>query len=169
MFPLSLAGNIHGYQRSEAEAVLGYVYLTPGPGRTAVYRVGNPNSMGGYTWEYDAVPAKEYNGADYVEGTAARDALLAKGWRDDGIAFYIASNGTRPVYRREYDEGFVFFYTDGPEKAVREGVSAAQGGARFKVLEAAADGAVPLYRIHYAWHNDHDNLAAGDANKERVL
>jgi hypothetical protein len=169
MFPLSLAGNIHGYQRSEAESVIGYVYLTPGPGRTAVYRVANPNSMGGYTWEYDAVPAKEYNGADYVEGAAARDALLAKGWRDDGIAFYVSSTGTRPVYRREYTEGFVFFYTDGPEKTVRDKVSAAQGGERFKVLATAADGAVPLYRIHYGWHNDHDNLAAGDANKERVL
>jgi len=169
-FERSLASEIHGYTRTEADALLGYVFLTPGPGRTAVYRVANPNTIGGYTWEYDAPPAKEYNGADYVAGTAARDALLAKGWRDDGIAFYVAADGTKPVYRREYDaEGYVFFYTDGPEKAVREGKSGSHGGESFKVLAAATDGAVPLYRIHYTQNNDHDNLAAGDVNKERVL
>jgi hypothetical protein len=169
-FPRSLAGDIHGYQRSEADSLLGYVFLTPGAGRTPVFRVANPNSIGGYTWEYDAPPAKEYNGADYVTGTAARDALLAKGWRDDGIAFYVAADGTKPVYRREYaTDGFVFFYTDGPEKAVREAKSGSQGGERFKVLAATTAGAVPLYRIHYTQHNDHDNLAAGDVNKECVL
>jgi len=168
-FVRSIASEIHGYQRTEAESLLGYVFLTPAPGRAPIYRVANPNSRGGYTWEYGVGPAKEYNGAEYVEGTAARDALLAQGWRDDGIAFYIAAEGTRPVYRREYQEGFVFFYTDGPEKAVRESQSGSQGGERFKVLAASTAGAVPLYRIHYTQHNDHDNLAAGDVNRERVL
>jgi hypothetical protein len=170
LFPLSLAGNVEGFERSEADATLGYVFITPGNGRKAVYRVANPNSIGNYTWEYDAPPAKEYNGADYVDSVEERDQLLAQGWRDDGIAFYVAEDGTKPIYRREYESnGFVFFYADGPEKAVRDGVTAASGGERFKVLEAPVDGAVPLYRIRYGQNNDHDNLAAGDAMKERIL
>jgi hypothetical protein len=87
LFSLSLAGNVEGFQRNEADATLGYVFITPGPGRTPVYRVANPNSIGGYTWEYDAPPTKEYNGAEYVEGTPARDELVAQGWRDDRLSF----------------------------------------------------------------------------------
>jgi hypothetical protein len=166
----SLSGNVEGYARKESDALLGYVFLTPGPGRVPVYRVANPNAIGGYTWEYDAVPAKEYNGADYVQTTAERDALLAKGWRDDGIAFYVSPDGTRSVYRREYtDSGFVIFYTDGPEKDAHASQSGSTEGERFKILDATAEGAVPLYRIYYSYHHDHDVLAAGDANKDRVL
>jgi len=169
-FPTSLAGDVHGYKRTEAESKLGYVYLSPGADRKPIYRVANPNSIGGYAWEYDAPPGQEFNGADYVDGEAARDALLAKGWRDDGIAFYAPTNGTVSVYRREFakQNGFVSFYTDGPEKAIRD-KDDGEGGERFKVLADAAEGAVPLYRIFYGIPNDHDNLAAGDANKERVL
>jgi len=93
-FDTSVAGQVLGYTRTEAESVLGHVYLSPGPDRTAIYRVANPNSIGGYTWEYEAPPGQEFNGADYVDNVAARDALLAQGWRDDGIAFYAPKNGT---------------------------------------------------------------------------
>ena len=34
----------------------------------------------------------EANSAEYVTDSAVRDALLAKGCRDDGIAFYTAKN-----------------------------------------------------------------------------
>ena len=170
-FDVSLAGNVQGYTRTESEALLGYVFLSPGTGRVPIYRVANPNSIGGYTWEYDAPPAKEFNGADYVQGTDERDALLAKGWRDDGIAFYISSDGTRSVYRREYaSNGFVVFYIDGPEKTARDAqTDASEAGERFKILASAADGAVPLSRVLYSYNNDHDILAAGDVNRDRVL
>jgi hypothetical protein len=165
----SLAGNVQGYTRKETESVLGHVFLTPSAGRTPIYRVANPNSIGGYAWEYAPPPAQEYNGADYVAGTEARDALLAKGWRDDGVAFYAPADGSVTVYRSEYDtNGFVVFYADGPEKDARAS-DGSQGGERFKVLASPADGSVPLYRIYYSYHNDHDNLAAGDANRDRVL
>lgn len=169
LFPYSLSGNVNGYVRTEAESVLGHVFLGPGPDRVPVYRMADPNSRGGYAWEYDPPPAKEYNGADYVATAAERDALLALGYRDDGIAFYAPTEGAVTVYRRKSgDNDAIAFYTDGPEKTLREG-QAGEGGARFQVLDAAADGSVPLYRIFYGYHNDHDNLAAGDANKERVL
>jgi hypothetical protein len=169
-FDSSLKVNVSGYSRQESDALLGYVFVTPGPGRVPIYRVANPNSIGGYTWETDPPPAKEFNGADYVQTTQERDALLAKGWRDDGIAFYVAPDGTRSVYRREYtDNGMVLFYTDGPEKDAHASNGNSEEQERFKILDAQADGSVPLYRIYYSYHNDHDVLAAGDANKERVL
>ena len=36
---------------------------------------------------------------------AQRAALLAKGWRDDGIAFYTAKTATKTVYRIHYAKG----------------------------------------------------------------
>jgi hypothetical protein len=169
LFPFSLEGNVKGYLRTEEESVLGHVFLSPGPDRTPVYRLANPNLVGGYAWEYGAPPGKEYNGADYVASEAERDALLAKGYRDDGIAFYAPTDGTVTVHRREFEDGgLVTFYTDGPEKEVRDG-QPGEGGPRFQVLTSERAGSVPLHRIFYGYHNDHDNLAAGDANKQRVL
>lgn len=171
-FDRSLAGASYGYTRSEAESLLGYVYLTPAADRLPVYRVADPNLRGGYVWEYASPPAKEYNGADYTTDPAVRDALLAEGWRDDGIVFYIPMNGTRTVHRRQYTEGkAVLFYTDGPEADARadDGAASIDAGPRFAILAEPAPGAVPLYRIFYGWANDHDTLAAGDANREIVL
>jgi hypothetical protein len=168
-FDMTFTANVGGYTRSESEAVLGHVYLTPAADRVPVYRVANPNLVGGYVWEYLVPPAKEFNGAEYVDSVEERDELVAQGWRDDGIAFYVSKNGKRNVYRREYaDTGLSVFYTDGPEKAARD----AQGGSAgvsFKVLDAEGPDTVPLYRLFYFFHNDHDVLAAGEANRERVL
>jgi hypothetical protein len=169
LFPFSLEGSVKGYTRTEEESVLGHVFLSPGPDLTPVYRMANPNLVGGYVWEYGAPPGNEHNGADYVASEAERDALLAKGYRDDGIAFYAPTDGTVTVHRREFeDAGLVTFYTDGPEKELRDG-QPGEGGPRFRVLAAERAGSVPLHRIFYGYHNDHDNLAAGEANKQRVL
>ena len=165
LIALSLAGQIHGYMRSEGDALLGYVFLTDGAGREPVYRLGDPNRNGGYTWPYAAPPGIEYTGGDYVIGAAARDALLAKGMRDDGVAFYVPSDASRKVYRYENDSDHaILYYVDGPEAALRSG-----GAERFRVLPATTAGAVPLYRIFYASGADHDVLAAGEANRDRVL
>lgn len=168
MRSISLAGNIHGYTRSEADALLGYVYLTPGAGREPVYRVGNPNRNASYTWpSYVAPPGIDYTGGDYVLGTAARDALLQKGHRDDGIAFYAPeqNSATRAVLRYEdASNEAILFYTSSAEAKARPG-----GSERFKIFDSAREGTVPLYRIFYAFGADHDVLAAGDANRARVL
>jgi hypothetical protein len=168
-FDHSLTPNIGGYTRKDEDNLLGYVFLTPKEDRETVYRVANPEHPGGFAWEYQNPPAKEYNGADYVVGTAARDALLEKGWRDDGIAFYVAKDGAKPIYRREFaDKRLSVFYADGAEKTAFEG-QGGEGGERFKVLAEPVDGSVPLYRIFYEWASDHDILAAGEANKARTL
>lgn len=168
-FNTSLTPTIHGYTRTEGDNLLGHVFLTPKEGRQAVYRVANPNQAGGYAWEFQNPPAKEYNAADYVVGTEARDALIAKGWRDDGVAFYVAESGTKSIYRREYSANKLsVFYPDGPEQKANEGAGG-EGGERFKVLGDAAEGSVPLYRVFYSYWSDHDILVAGDANQKRAL
>jgi hypothetical protein len=167
-FDSSLTPTLHGYKRKESESVLGHVFLTPKEDREPVYRVANPNQPGGFAWETGSPPAKEYNGADYVVGTAARDARLAEGWRDDGIAFYIAKTGTKTVYRGEFADRLSVFYTDGAEAEAHEGAEG-EKGERFKVLAEPTEGSVPLYRIFYAYYSDHDVLAAGNANRDRTL
>ena len=56
----------------------------------------DPNGTGGF-FNADYLPpmTNDYSAADYVVGTAARDQLLAAGYRDDGIAFYVSDAGTR--------------------------------------------------------------------------
>ncbi len=167
----SLAGDVFGYKRTEQESVLGYVYLTPGTDRVPVYRLADPNLRGGYVWEYNAPPAKEFNAAEYVTSATERSALIAKGYRDDGIAFYVPSNASRPVYRRQMAQApyATLFYVDGPEGSSRGTAASAEVATHFSVLADQAAGAVPLYRIFYGWANDHDVLAAGDANRAVAL
>lgn len=180
-FECALAGcdnTLHGYARTQAESKLGYVYLTPGPDRLPVYRVANPNGGGGFRNANWLAPIySEANSAEYVTDLAARDALLAKGWRDDGLAFYTAKTATRTVYRVQYAPGadwqgsnVVFFFTDGPEHAARSKQPAreiAELGPRFRILETQEPGSVALHRVTYP--GSFDVLAAGEARLDMVM
>jgi len=167
----------HNYSRSEAEATLGYVFLTPGADRVPVYRIANPNGAGGFfNADWVVPPYSEANSADYVTDPAERSALLAKGWRDDGIAFYTAKNATKNLYRIHYAPGadwqgdnVVFFFTDGPEhdaRAAQPPAEIEELSARFRILDAEAPGSVALHRVTYAAF---DVLAAGEARFDQVL
>jgi len=175
VYPLSLEGNIRGYNRTRDESVLGYVFLTPGDGRQPVYRVADPQLTGGYLWAYGAPPGAEFNGADYVVGAEARDRLVRAGGRDDGIVFYVSSSGTRPIYLRQYvspDDRSVLLYTDGPERDVRDHESPSSyvgSGERFRVEATQVEGSVALHRVFYGAGHGHDVLAAGDARYAWVL
>jgi hypothetical protein len=179
VFDYSLIGSEQGYSRTENESELGYVFLAPGPGRVAVYRLGDPNGNGGYH-NAEWIPPKyeEANSADYVIEPARRDLLLGRGFRDDGIAFYAPENGDRTVYRIEYrpadHEGsrVSFFFTDGAEHDTR--TSADQSnvldfGSRFSVLGAPGAGTVALHRVTYRTGSTFDVLAAGPADYSRAL
>ena len=172
----------HNYASTEAESTLGYVFLTPAADRVPVYRVANPNGGGGFMNSDWVVPLySEANSAEYVTDTAKRDALLAQGWRDDGIAFYTVpdatATGTKTVYRIHYADGadwqgnnVVFFFTDGPEydaRAKQPAKEVADLGPRFKILAAQAAGSVPLRRLLYA--GGFDVLAAGEARFQQAL
>lgn len=179
-FDCSLTGcenQLHGYARSEAENVLGYVFLTPAADRVPVYRLANPNGGGGFRnadWVVPLYP--EANSAEYVSDPARRTELLAMGWRDDGIAFYTSMTATRPVYRVHYDgqhdwqgDNVVFFFTDGPEHDARFTQPAeeiADMGERFRIEPTQVPGSVALHRVKY---QTFDVLAAGEARFDQVL
>ncbi|HYQ15241.1 MAG TPA: hypothetical protein VEQ58_05785, partial [Polyangiaceae bacterium] len=179
-FDCSIAGcdNLrHDYKRSEAEALLGYVFLTPAADRQPVYRVANPNGAGGFRnadWVVPLYP--EANSAEYVVDLDARAALLAKGWRDDGIAFYTAKAASKNVYRVHYAAGadwtgdnVVLFFTDGPEHDARAAQPAKDIddlGVRFQILGEEVEGSVALHRVSYGTF---DVLAAGEARFDQVL
>ncbi|MES1187597.1 MAG: hypothetical protein ABUL60_27510 [Myxococcales bacterium] len=168
----------HDYARTEAESVLGYVFLTPGPDRVPVYRIANPNGGGGFRNADWVVPLySEANSAEYVVDVAQRDALLANGWRDDGIAFYTAKDATKNVYRIHYASGadwqgdnVVFFFTDGPEhdaRAAQPAKDIEDLGVRFQILDSEVEGSVALHRVTYP--GSFDVLAAGEARFDQVL
>ncbi|HVU04174.1 MAG TPA: hypothetical protein VHE30_20595 [Polyangiaceae bacterium] len=174
------AGNgnlIHDYVRDPKDAVLGYVYLTPGTGRSPVYKMADPNAGGGFmNADWVAPLYSEANQSDYVVGTDARDRLLAEGYRDDGIQFYVADGGTRPIYRKKYKDLWngdpVVFFGPGNEydtRAKDDPASFSDFGERFKVLDTQADGSVALHRVLYSGNASFDLLAAGEARYQRVL
>ena len=179
-FDCSLSGcdnQLHNYSRTADESILGYVYLTPAAGRQPVYRVADPNGAGGFRnadWVVPLYP--EANSAEYVVGTAERDRLLALGWRDDGIAFYVPDTASKPVYRIHYAHGadwqgdnVVFFFTDGPEhdaRAAQPATEIADLGERFRILPTQEPGSVALHRVKY---QTFDVLAAGDARFDQVM
>ncbi|MEI9952596.1 MAG: hypothetical protein WDO74_27355 [Pseudomonadota bacterium] len=181
LFDCSITGcdNIrHNYVRSEAEAILGYVFLTPAADRVPVYRLADPNGAGGFrNADWVVPPYSEANSAEYVSDPAQRAALLKKGFRDDGIAFYTAKTATKTVYRVHYAHGadwqgdnVVFFFTDGPEHDARTAQPAAEIadlGARFQILDEQQPGSVALHRVTYP--GTFDVLAAGDARFDQVL
>jgi hypothetical protein len=165
---------IHDYLRSEADKVLGYVYLTPAAGRQPVFKMSDPNGGGGYrNADWVAPLYAETNRSDYVVGTEARDAKLRAGYRDDGIQFYVPEAGTRPVYRKVYEglwNGTVsVFFVPGPEYDKRQKddpADATEFGERFKIFPTQEPDTVPLYRVLYI---NFDVLAAGEPRLQRVL
>ncbi|HEY2900030.1 MAG TPA: hypothetical protein VGL59_05620 [Polyangia bacterium] len=181
LFDCSLSGcdnARHNYVRSAGEATLGYVFLTPAPDRLPVYRVADPNGGGGFRNADWVVPIyTEANAAEFVVDPAARDALLAKGWRDDGIVFYTSKAATKTVYRIHYAPGadwqgdnVVFFFTDGPEhdaRAAQPATEIADLGPRFQILATQEEDSVALHRVTYP--GSFDVLAAGDARFDQVL
>ncbi len=157
--------DVNGYVRSLAEATLGHVYLAAGPDRLPVYALGDssPNAENeNYFMRWAASRVKQY-----VTTTAERDALLASGFRDDGIAFYVparASAATRAVYTST-DSKARYYFTSGNEAAVRQGWSSA-----FQALRDTAPGTAPLMRVFYANFSgaSHDELLAGKSRFERA-
>ena len=167
-----VASAVDGYNRSLAEATLGYVYSSPAPGLTPVYAVGNPNiySDDDYYYRYQASREKKYtvSASEYA-------SLVASGWRDDGIAFYVpqtASAATQPVLSNaslsDQTFGSRYYLNQGAELNSR---NASLGFATaFNVLATAAPGSLPLMRVFYqtAGGRSHDELAVGHAAFARI-
>jgi hypothetical protein len=159
-------GDVLGFTRAEASAELGHVFAVDGPGRVPVYALGsNAPDADGQCYE-------ERWGATrlttYVKDPAVRDQLLAQGYRDDGVAFWVPETGAdRPVYTwEESPDGARLYFSASDELGARGGAEVA-----FDVLSAPAEGTVPLLRVFYdvGCGTSHDVLAAGQGRFERVL
>jgi hypothetical protein len=168
-----VASTVNGYTRTLGEATLGYVYTTADAvaGLVPVYVVGNPDieSDNEYFYRYQASRDKKYTTSATEYAT-----LVAAGWRDDGIAFYVpgtASAGTKPVLTNTSlsDTGTSprYYLNQGAELTAR---GAGGFSTAFNVLTAAAPGAKPLMRVFYqnCCGRSRDELAVGQANFTRI-
>lgn len=170
-----VAGQVEGYARTEGEAMLGHVYLEPGPNRAPLFALGGaavaadnacPN-VHNQKWAASRVKR-------YTTSAALRDELVQAGWRDDGIIAYVPtapSGNTQQVYERRDNRasaaghpGTVLYFTEGPEHAQRSDAEAS-----FLVLSAAGTDTQPLMRVFYnqiPCGGRHDELVVGRARFE---
>jgi hypothetical protein len=160
--------DVQGFTRTLAAATLGYVYTSSGAGRVPVYALGDPaptadNSCYFHRWKASRVKK-------YVTSESERAALLAAGWRDDGIAFYApapGSSGTRQLSTAT-SGGNRLYFNDGAEASARTALGPTPA---FLVLSSAAEGTQPLMRAYYnnGCGNGHDELVAGQAMFQRIV
>ena len=157
--------DVNGFTRSLDDATLGHVYLDAGKDRVPVYALGDaaPTAENeNYFMRWSASRVKQY-----VTSPSERDALLARGFRDDGIAFYAPaaeSASTRWVYSST-DAQARYYFSDGAEAAIRQNPSPA-----FLALTGAEPDTAPLMRVFYLnlSATSHDELVAGQARFERA-
>jgi hypothetical protein len=156
---------VGGYTRQLADATLGYVHSSPGEGLVPVHVLGDPSGDADQTDCYFA-RWTESRVKKYVTDEAEYQDLLAQGWRDDGVQFYVpstASAGTKQIYLDDGDAQF--YFPEGPEADVHD-----QKEPAFLVLKDQATGTVPLMRVYYdqACARGHDELVPGKTRFERA-
>ena len=170
-----VASKVQNFARTLADATLGYVFTTPADGRVPVYALGDPDlkadNVDCYFMRWPESRVKKYTSSEQE-----RRELLAKHWRDDGIAFYAAApgaEGTEPVYLAvdSKDQAPAPLYiTQGAEHDERS----TQGldiSSAFSIFSAPMAGAEPLMRVYYeqACGRGHDELAVGQARFEKAF
>ena len=154
-------GELAGYTRVDDDAILGHVYTLDGPDRVPVYRLGSPAAdhdgqcYGGRTANTRALR--------YIADADEREVLLDQGWRDDGVAFWTASNAARQVHAATDGDPWMYWSSEA-ELAAR-----GAGEPVFEVLDAPAEGTVPLHRFWMAPCGGiaHDVLSAGASRLRR--
>jgi hypothetical protein len=158
------------FNRTLDDALLGYVFTDPGPGRLPVYALGDSDINADVTCFFQRWGASRSK--KYTTSKEERSALLASGARDDGIVFYVpetADDTTTQVYVQDVQAGSPFqqryYFSDGPEADMRLAKNPA-----FLSAKTAVTGAQPLLRVFYqnscGW--SHDELAVGKERFNRV-
>jgi hypothetical protein len=172
-FDVYVNHDVDGFQRTTAQATLGHVYVVPGEGRLPVYSLGDP----GVRKDNACLPGRFDEGRvkTYTTSDAERRTLLAAGWRDLGIPFYVPRSGTRgnvTVFTavNEHPDpnmGSRFYFVAKAEKTARGQLSPTPA---FDILAAAGPDTEPLMRAYYrggcGW--SHDELAAGQGRFELI-
>jgi hypothetical protein len=151
------------------DPTLGYVYVTPGEGKTPVYALGGLPSNDEAGWRESRTKIYAFDGKE-------RTLLLQEGWRDDGVVFYVPSAATaetRTVYHSvghqdlgggAFSERQNYFDDAGTSAHASDFVPPT---VAFRILTAPPPGSAasevkPLMVVGY--DTGHDELAVG---KER--
>jgi hypothetical protein len=163
-----LNGAVEGFERAESDAKLGHVFTAPADDRQPVYVVatGDAGLDGGFGCGRPIFLSSRPK--TYTTDPAEREALIAGGGRDDGIAFYVPKAGganTRPVFEGTFGDGDTLRWVPGPEATAR-----GQAETLFEVLAEPAAGTAPLMRVHVMPYcsKPHDELVAGTARFKKV-
>jgi hypothetical protein len=150
---------------------LGYVYVTPAPGRVPVY------ALAGFTLERE-LGWSESRLKIYTTDTKQRQTLIANRWRDDGIVFYVpaaASSSTSTIYSsqtaqpqagKNYTQYIQYYFTGVDLQAHAKDTT--PPAPAFQVLNAAADGTQPLMAVLYQPLDNHVELAVGNERFQRA-
>ncbi|MES1174362.1 MAG: hypothetical protein ABUL62_08530 [Myxococcales bacterium] len=157
----------------DAKNTLGYVYVTPAADRLPVYQIG------AYPMRDAEVGWRETRPKVYTTSADERAMLLAKGARDDGIAFYVpstASDGTETVYSSQinmpvggqdwthYEQ--YYFTASGMADHKNDTIPPAPA---FQVSKSnPGAGSEPLMRVFYKGTQSHDELSAGPERFRRA-
>jgi hypothetical protein len=174
--------NVEGYTRKLAEATIGYASQDATDGTVPVYAVGDPASGAdnyGQGMREVQTRAKLY--------VTDNTSYLAKGWRDDGVAFYApgsasstACGGSAPVqvvtqsYTDDGGSDTVYFGPGG--EATARGKKGSSTPAFFLCPNQAA-GMQPVMRVHYdlvspggdyGGNAGHDELVVGQDRFDRA-
>jgi hypothetical protein len=140
------------------------VWNGSGAGRIPVYALGDPAVNGDnpcYFMRWDESRVKKY-----VTDPSQRQSLIAAGWRDFGIPFYVPAPGAAGTV--QVLTAIDMYFVDATEQAARANLNPTPA---FTVLAASAAGTLPLKRVYY--HNacgaGHDELVAGEARFQHAL
>jgi hypothetical protein len=154
-----------------ASPTLGYVYVTPGPGRLPVY------ALAGYTLSRE-LGWSESRLKVYTTDASQRQTLIANRWRDDGIVFYVpsaASASTTTIYGSQtaepqagktYTQYIQYYFTAADMQAHAK--DSTPPAPAFQVLSAAATGTQPLMAVFYEPLDNHVELAVGNERFQRA-
>lgn len=158
-----IVGEVRGRARRAEDATLGYVYTRAGEGRVPVYALAEPELDADNSCYFHRYTDSRV--VRYTKSGAERDALLAAGYRDDGITFYVPeapSFDTRVIFRVRPSGEEELVVPDGSERA-----SFAEDAPTpiFDVLTGEREGTAPLMRMHYdnACGREHDVLTVSRA------
>ena len=170
-----VASQVQGVLRSLADATLGYVFTTPGPGRVPVYALGDPDlkadNVECYFMRWPESRVKKYTSSEQE-----RTELLEKHWRDDGIAFYAPEKSAADTLAvslaidTKGENPAPLYLIPGAEYDQRSSKGLEFSDAFF-VYREAAPGSEPLMRVYYdqACAHGHDELAVGQARFEKAF
>ena len=154
-----------GFNRTTADATLGYVWPTAGDGRVAVYSLGDPSASGDTSCFFHRF--NESRVKKYTTDASERATLIGQGWRDFGIAFYAVASGAGTVQvdmaqNAAISSDRLYFLDTSAEKAARSSFTVSSA---FNIMTAQAVGSVPLMRVFLQNEcaKNHDELAAGQA------